>query len=171
MIKSKLYKVKHKNDYKLLEFTKNDDILKRIKDYGHRNCKKEIKNSWIIATLNNCDMGYAYFHTEIIKTKNENNEIIETEKYRPCAYICLSEYSQHEIHIMLVCSLYTTEHLGTKLMEKVFEYAKNKGYSIISLDSTNEKNTKFYSKKGFVVTPINKKNIYDTTTYMVKKIV
>jgi hypothetical protein len=42
-------------------------------------------------SLENCDKEFVYFNTEIIETKNENNEIIKTNKYRPCAYLCLIE--------------------------------------------------------------------------------
>jgi hypothetical protein len=32
-----------KNDYKLINFTKNDtEIVKRIKDYAKRNCREQI---------------------------------------------------------------------------------------------------------------------------------
>ena len=63
---NKHYYIEHFNDYKLIEFNKtNTDIIKIIKKYGHRNCKKEIRKYWITSSLDNCDIGFAYFHTEI----------------------------------------------------------------------------------------------------------
>jgi hypothetical protein len=160
------YKVEHKDDYNLIQFTKNDDIIKRIKAYAYRNCKKEINNNWISSSLKNTDVGFVYFHTEIIETI-KNNKIVKETKYRPCAFICLIEYNNNEIHILLVCSIYTTGHLGTMLINEAIKYSQNKGYKIISLDSTNQKNTKYYEKKGFIIQP-KVKELLDTTIYMTK---
>jgi len=75
----KHYHVKHLNNYQLIKFDKNDDeLLKQIKKYGHRNCKKDIKRHWIDNSLKNCDKGFAYFNNEIIETKDENGNIIIT---------------------------------------------------------------------------------------------
>jgi hypothetical protein len=49
---------------------------------GHRNCKKDIKRHWIKNSLESCDKGFAYFNNETIETKDENGNIIITEKHR-----------------------------------------------------------------------------------------
>ena len=53
-----------KDDYKLTTFTKEDKIIiKRIKDYAKRNCRKEIETTYITYTLNNFDFGFSFFRT------------------------------------------------------------------------------------------------------------
>ena len=55
------------NDYNLIEFTKEQkDIVKRIKDYSHRNCRQMIQTKYITHCLQNFDIGFAYFRTEIL---------------------------------------------------------------------------------------------------------
>lgn len=166
----KHYHIKHLDNYKLIEFNKNEnDILKKIKKYGYRNCKKDISRNWIKMSLENCDKGFVYFNTEIIETKNENNEIIKTNKYRPCAYLCLIENKKNFIHLSLVCSLYTEEHLGTKLINEAIKYSLNNGYKYITLDSISEKTTKYYLKKGFEIKEKSIEKI-GNITYMIKKL-
>ena len=66
-----------KNEYKILNFTKNDtEIVKRIKDYAKRNCREQINTSYITSTLQNFDYGISYFRTEILTKDN-------SEKNRP----------------------------------------------------------------------------------------
>ncbi len=80
-----------KNDYKLTNFTKDDAvIIKRIKEYSKRNCRKEIETSYITYTLNNFDYGFSYFRTEILNKD-------KTEKNRPCAFACI-KHNDKEIN-------------------------------------------------------------------------
>lgn len=170
MSHKKHYHIKHLNNYTLVEFNKNEnDILKIIKKYGYRNCKKDIQRHWINLSLENCDKGFVYFNTEIIETKNENNEIIKTDKYRPCAYLCLKIINEKNTYLSLVCSLYTEEHLGTKLINEAIKYSLNNGYEYITLDSISEKTTKYYSKKGFEIKEKPMEKI-GNITYMIKKL-
>lgn len=167
----KHYHIKHLHNYQLIEFDNNDkEILKIINKYGHRNCKKDITRHWIKTSLENCNKGFAYFNNEIIETKDENENIIKTNKYRPCAFLCLIFNNKEYVHLSLVCSLYTTEHLGTKLIDKALNYSINNKYKIMSLDSISDKTTKFYLKKGFEIKEKLVKKIGDNTKYMVKKI-
>jgi len=94
----------------------------------------------------------------LIETKNENGNIITTEKHRPCTFICLTFNSKEEIYLSLICSLYTTEHLGTKLINEAFNYLINNGYKLMSLDSITDKTTKFYLNKGFKIKKNQLKN-------------
>lgn len=65
-------------DYKLIKFTKdNQDIVKRIKTYAIRNCRKEITT-----TLNNFYYGISYFRTEILMKDKSVRNI-------PCAFACI----------------------------------------------------------------------------------
>jgi hypothetical protein len=166
----KHYHVYHLDDYQLIEFNKNDnELIKNIKKYGHRNCKKEIEKYWIISSLENCDKGFSYFNTEIIETKDEKGNIIKMNKYRPCAYLCLEKYDKEHINLSLVCSLTSTSHLGTKLINEAFNYSINNGYKIMSLDSITDKTTNYYLKKGFEIKEKIIKKIGDRTKYMIKK--
>lgn len=79
--------------------------------------------------------------------------------------------SKEEIYLSLVCSLYTTEHLGTKLINESFNYSINNGYKLMSLDSITDKTTKFYSNKGFEIKKKPYKKVGDNTKYMVKKLI
>ncbi len=168
----KHYHVKHLNNYQLVEFDKNEDeLLKLIKKYGYRNCKKNIKRNWIKNCLENCDKGFAYFNNELIETKDKNGNIITTNKYRPCAFLCLTVNSKEEIYLSLICSLYTTKHLGTKLINEAFNYSINNGYKSMSLDSINDKTTKFYLNKGFEIKEKLIKKVSNNTKYMVKKLI
>jgi len=85
--------------------------------------------------------------------------------------LCLNDNSEEEIYLSLVCSLYTTEHLGTKLINEAFNYSINNGYKFMSLDSITEKTTKFYLNKSFEIKEKPIKKVGDITKYMVKKLI
>jgi hypothetical protein len=129
-------------DYKLVEFTKDDkDIIKRIKEYSIRNCRKEISTKYITSTLNNFDYGISYFRTEILKKTN-------SIKNRPCAFACVKYQENDKLCLLLICSIQNDDKLGTQILNEVFSFAKNKGFAKITLEC-DEKNVKFYSKFNF----------------------
>ena len=65
-----------KDDYKYINFTKKDiEIIKRIKEYSKRNCRKEIETSYITHTLNTFDYGFSFFRTEILN-KDKTEKIV-----------------------------------------------------------------------------------------------
>lgn len=149
-----------KTDYKLIDFTnKSIDEIKRIKTYAKRNCRFDINQQYITSALTNFDFGFAFFRTEILKKTKES-------KNRPCAFICIREQNNNELFIILVCSIENTDKLGTKLINKVIEFAKNKGYIQISLES-NLKNKSFYEKFDFFDTEnLLIDNMYNMTKYI-----
>ncbi len=169
MNNKKHYHVEHIKNYQHVTFDKqNKDIINRIKKYGYRNCKKDIIRTWITESIKNFDIGFAYFNTEIIETKNNEGNIVTTEKYRPCAYLIIEKISNVKVHLSLLCSLSTTEHLGTKLLDMLFKYCNDNNYKTISLDSINAKTTRFYTNKGFIIKPSIKKLI--STVHMEKNL-
>lgn len=132
-----------KNDYKLINFTKSDAIIiKRIKDYAKRNCREQINTSYITSTLQNFDYGISYFRTEILTKDN-------SEKNRPCAFVCIKNIDNKIMFIMLICSIKNNDNLGTKILENLFIYAKNNGYTTINLEC-NKSLVKFYKKHNFI---------------------
>jgi len=135
-------------DYILFDFTKNNtEIVKRIKEYSIRNCRKHIKTQYITNTLNNFNYGYVYYRTEIINNIN---------KSRPCAFVCFSFVDNKTIHIDLICSIKTNDKLGSNLLNKVFKYANDNYYNKITLNC-DISNIEFYKKYGFI-TENNKNN-------------
>lgn len=86
------YFIPHK-DYKLISFIKEKkDIVKRIKEYANRNCRKIIQKSFIIKSLNELDYSFAYFRTEILK-------INQSVKYRPCAFACVKKQDDETLNL------------------------------------------------------------------------
>jgi hypothetical protein len=131
------------NDYKLVEFTKNDkETIKRVRDYSIRNCRKKIETSYITDVLNNFDYGIAYFRTEILK---KNNLV----KNRPCVFACVKYQENNKLFLLLICSIQNNDNLGTKILNEIFSFAKNKGCAEIYLEC-NESNINFYKKFQFV---------------------
>lgn len=150
-MKNKYYKVNHLNDYYLVEFSnniQNNDVIKRIKKYAYRNCKKEISRNYISLIINCFSKGFSYFHTEIIEVINDN-KIIKINKIRPITYLLFTE-NTNSIYINLVCSLYNKSKLATQLVLKVIEYAKHNNIKKITLDATNKKTEKFYKRFNFI---------------------
>jgi hypothetical protein len=133
--------IPHK-DYKLVSFTKEEkDIVKRIKEYANRNCRKVIQKSFITKSLNEFDYGFAYFRTVILI-------IDQSVKYRPCAFACIKKQDNEALNLILICTIKNMDKLGTKLLNDVFEYAKKNKFIKILLEC-NEYNKKFYAKFDF----------------------
>jgi hypothetical protein len=139
-----------KNDYKLITFTKVDKtIIKRIKDYAKRNFRKEIETSYITYTLNNFHYGFSFFRTEILN-------IDKSEKNRPCAFACIQiidendeEKKDNRLYVILICTIKNSENFGSKLLNKIDEYAKNNGITKITLECSINV-MKFYEKHNFI---------------------
>jgi hypothetical protein len=143
-----------KDDYKYINFTKKDvDIIKRIKDYSKRNCRKEIETSYITHTLNNFDYGFSFFRTEILNKD-------KTEKNRPCAFACVRiEYKAENIlYLILICSIKNKDNLGSQILNKVIDYAKNNNITKIRLECSKTV-IKFYEKYNFIENGILEKNM------------
>ena len=134
--------IPHK-DYKLISFTKEEkNIVKRVKEYANRNCRKVIQKSFITKSLNELDYGFAYFRTEILK-------IDQSIKYRPCAFACVKKQDDEALNLLLICTIQNMDKLGTKLLKDVFEYAKENKFIKILLEC-NESNIAFYTKFDFI---------------------
>jgi hypothetical protein len=145
-------------DYKLIEFAKiNIDIVKRIKDYSIRNCRKIISSKYITYTLHNFDYGLAYFRTEILNKTNEH-------KNRPCAFACV-KFVDENLFLLLICSVKNNDHLGTKILQEVFNLAKRKGIYKILLEC-NSDNVNFYKKFNFIEEDTNNEKIIQMIKYL-----
>jgi hypothetical protein len=146
-------------DYKLVSFTKEEkNIVKRVKEYANRNCRKIIQKSFITKSLNELDYGFAYFRTEILKSD-------QSVKYRPCAFACVKKEKNNILNLLLICTIQNMDKLGTKLLKDVFEYAKENKFIKILLEC-NESNIDFYTKFDF----INEGYISEEMFIMVKHI-
>ncbi|MBE6748585.1 MAG: GNAT family N-acetyltransferase [Ruminococcaceae bacterium] len=79
-----------------------------------------------------------------------------------------------EIHIsdLIVLEDYRNKHIGTKLVETVESYYKNKGFKNINLSTYNFQAPEFYKKSGFSVEFIreNKENQKLSKYFLVKYI-
>ena len=129
-------------DYKLIEFTKEQkDVVKRVKEYSNRNCRKGIETSYITKTLNIFDYGLAYFRSEMLKVNR-------AVKNRPCAFACIKKQDGETLILMLICTIQNMDKLGTKLLNDVFDYAKNNKFVKILLEC-DENNRTFYEKFDF----------------------
>ena len=139
--------IPHK-DYKLVSFTKEKkDIVKRIKEYANRNCRKVIQKS-----LNELDYGFAYFRTEILNSD-------QSVKNRPCAFACVKKEKNNILNLLLICTIQNMDKLGTKLLNNVFEYAKENKFIKILLEC-NESNIDFYTKFDFINEGFTNDNLF-----------
>ena len=130
--------IPHK-DYKLISFTKDEKIIvKRVKEYANRNCRTE----FITKSLNELDYGFAYFRTEILKFD-------QSVKIRPCAFACVKKEKNNILTLLLICTIQNMDKLGTKLLNNIFEYAKENKFIKIFLEC-NESNIDFYTKFDFI---------------------
>ena len=77
-----------------------------------------------------------------------------------------------EVHIgdLIIFEEYRNKHIGTKLVETVENYYKNKGFENINLTTYNFQAPEFYKKCGFKVEFIreNKENPKLTKYFLVK---
>ena len=77
-----------------------------------------------------------------------------------------------EVHIgdLIILEEYRNKHIGTKLVETVESYYKNKGFENINLTTYNFQAPEFYKKCGFEVEFIreNKENPKLTKYFLVK---
>ena len=147
-----------KDDYKYINFTKKDiEIIKRIKEYSKRNCRKEIETSYITHTLNTFDYGFSFFRTEIL---NKN----KIEKNRPCAFACvkIDEDDENTMYLILICSIKNKDNLGSQILNKVIEYAKNNKIIKIRLECSKTV-IKFYEKHNFIENGKLEKNMINMT--------
>ena len=130
--------IPHK-DYKLISFTKEEkNIVKRVKEYANRNCRTE----FITKSLNELDYGFAYFRTEILMFD-------QSVKIRPCAFACVKKQDDEALTLLLICTIQNMDKLGTKLLNNVFEYARENKFIKIFLEC-NESNIDFYTKFDFI---------------------
>ncbi len=81
-----------------------------------------------------------------------------------------SYYKEVHISDLIVFEEYRNKHIGTKLVETVENYYKNKGFENINLTTYNFQAPEFYKKCGFKVEFIreNKENPKLNKYYLVK---
>jgi len=92
------------------------------------------------ATKNGVRCDYKPFNF-IAKEKDEVIGIITGHSY----------YSEVHIGDLVVLEKYRNKHIGTKLVEAVENYYKNKGFENINLTTYNFQAPEFYKKCGFEV--------------------
>lgn len=122
---------------------------------------------------------YSIIDTEFNKFASENGV---TCNYIPFTFVAkednevagiITGHSYYkEVHIgdLIVFEQYRNKHIGTKLIEKVENYYKNKGFENINLTTYNFQAPEFYKKCGFEVEFIreNKENSKLTKYFLVK---
>lgn len=117
-----------------IEFNKNNkNLLNVLKKYHKINCRNELDAGYVEISLNKSDIGFSFYDKEI-----------------PIAFVCIKKENETKLHIMLICSIKNNNNLGSKLLKKVFEYAKKNGYKMITLECDN-KLVNFYKKFNFNV--------------------
>lgn len=81
-----------------------------------------------------------------------------------------SYYKEVHISDLIVLEQYRNQHIGSKLLEKVENYYKNKGFENINLTTYSFQAPEFYKKCGFKVEFIreNKQNPKLTKYFLVK---
>ncbi len=81
-----------------------------------------------------------------------------------------SYYKEIYIENLIVLEEYRNKHIGTKLIETVENYFKNKGFENINLTTYNFQAPEFYKKCGFKIDFIreNKENPKLNKYYLVK---
>ena len=122
---------------------------------------------------------YKIIDTEFNKFATKNDV---TCNYRPFNFIAkednkvvglITGHSYYkEVHIgdLIIFEEYRNKHIGTKLVEMVEKYYKNKGFENINLTTYNFQAPEFYKKCGFKVEFIreNKENPKLTKYFLVK---
>lgn len=122
---------------------------------------------------------YGMIDTEFNKFANKNGV---TCNYVPFAFVAkennevigiITGHSYYkEVHIsdLIIFEQYRNKHIGSKLVETVEIYYKNKGFENINLSTYNFQAPEFYKKCGFEVEFIreNKKSPKLTKYFLVK---
>lgn len=122
---------------------------------------------------------YKIIDTEFNKFATKNGVSCD---YRPFNFIAkednkvvgiITGHSYYkEVHIgdIIIFEEYRNKHIGTKLIETVEKYYKNKGFENINLTTYNFQAPEFYKKCGFQVEFIreNKKDSKLNKYYLVK---
>ena len=122
---------------------------------------------------------YKIIDTEFNKFATKNGVSCD---YRPFNFIAkednkvvgiITGHSYYkEVHIgdIIIFEEYRNKHIGTKLIETVEKYYKNKGFENINLTTYNFQAPEFYKKCGFQVEFIreNKENSKLNKYYLVK---
>lgn len=118
---------------------------------------------------------------EFNKYANKNNVVcdyvsfsfVAKENYNIVGIITGRSYYK-EIHIsdLIVLEQYRNKKIGSKLIEKVEEYYKNKGFENINLTTYDFQAPKFYQKCGFEIEFMreNKQNPKLTKYFLIKHI-
>lgn len=89
--------------------------------------------AYVTSSLQKVDIGFSFY-----------------EKNIPIAFICSDVVNDKKLHISIICSIKNNNNLGSRLLNKLFEYAKNNHYKLITLEC-DDKLEKFYKKFGFFV--------------------
>ena len=122
---------------------------------------------------------YKMIDTEFNKYAIKNNV---TCNYRPFNFVAKEDnkvigiitghsyYSEVHIGDLIVLEDYRNKHIGTKLMETVENYYKDKGFENMNLTTYGFQATEFYKKCGFKVEFIreNKENPKLNKYFLVK---
>ena len=122
---------------------------------------------------------YKIIDTEFNKFATKNGV---TCNYRPFNFIAkednrvvglITGHSYYkEVHIgdLIIFEEYRNKHIGTKLVETVENYYKNKGFENINLTTYNFQAPEFYKKCGFTVEFVreNKENSKLNKYFLVK---
>jgi len=122
---------------------------------------------------------YKMIDTEFNKYAIKNNV---TCNYRPFNFVAKEDnkvigiitghsyYSEVHIGDLIVLEDYRNKHIGTKLMETVENYYKDKGFENMNLTTYGFQATEFYKKCGFKVEYIreNKENPKLNKYFLVK---
>lgn len=98
--------------------------------------------------------------TFIAKENNELVRIITGHSY----------YKEVHINDLIIFEQYRNKHIGSKLLETVENYYRNKGFENINLSTYNFQAPEFYKKCGFQVEFIREnKNNHKLTKYFFVK--
>jgi len=123
-----------KDEFKLIEFNKNNlNLINILLKYSRRNCRDELDKGYVMTCLKNVDIGFSFCIKNI-----------------PFGFICVNTMNNEELHISIICTVKNNNNLGSKLLDIVFQHAKQNNYKLITLEC-DEKLEQFYKKFGFFV--------------------
>lgn len=137
-----------------LFFKKNDDTYKKIKelikDQGYVTCREKINRIIITTSTTDSSFGFSIIGKRLSSGRRSPRSF--SERYTLNGFIVCTEDEIHNdtLHISLLCSLKGLK-MGSILLEKVIDYAKDKGYKALSLYAlSEEKLIKWYEDNGFI---------------------
>lgn len=142
-------------------------LIKLLKEQGDDICKKEINKEYIKSKLSNYKFGWLK-QTTIAQIGQKRKS--KNAKYISSFILCSIDEDLNAITINLLCNRNALRKEGMELLQIVENYALNKRYKFLQLQSIGDR-VSYYKKRGFytVMDSPEYKNIKCEKLYYMRK--